>query len=275
MCTIWLIRAQYSIRCCTRTCSEIKPVRKVSALREDKKSRSFFVFFFCLCVEGENLRNVIKVCDGSTKIVRISRMEYLHGVSWSRPTANHLSVRIPRLRMKNEAIMPNLIHRETFDFRDENSISYWENDDLFSHPSSANREYACIILRERSRSFLLYSKDWFNGWPKTYSISSPCITPIHSPHRFVLVLWNNNSILLIPSFNIWTRESINDQLRVDECFFSFVNLLGNAAGLRATSNLDILLNKALNNTYACGKLSEEILRPSSSWKIYTVSHISK
>lgn len=40
----------------------------------------------------------------------------------------------------------------------------------------------------------MYSRVKLRGWPNTYSTSSPCITPIHSPHRLVLVLWNTQQL---------------------------------------------------------------------------------
>lgn len=42
-----------------------------------------------------------------------------------------------------------------------------------------------------SRSTGRYCRDVFSGCPKKYSISSPCSTPIHSPHSDVLVRYKN------------------------------------------------------------------------------------
>lgn len=64
-----------------------------------------------------------------------------------------------------------------------------------THPVYANCAKYLIILRARSRSLSLYSRDAFKGCPKTYSTSSPCITPIHLPHTLVLVLCNNGARL--------------------------------------------------------------------------------
>lgn len=58
----------------------------------------------------------------------------------------------------------------------------------FTYPVAANRAKACMIFKLSSRSLELNCNDMFRGWPNTYSISSPCITPIHSPHKEVLVL---------------------------------------------------------------------------------------
>lgn len=63
-----------------------------------------------------------------------------------------------------------------------------------TYPVRANLEQACMIRRLRSLSRALYCSVMFRGWPNTYSISSPCITPIHSPHRLVLVLCPQQTI---------------------------------------------------------------------------------
>ncbi|KAK9882197.1 hypothetical protein WA026_019709 [Henosepilachna vigintioctopunctata] len=43
-----------------------------------------------------------------------------------------------------------------------------------------------MIFRLSSRSLELNWSDMLSGCPNTYSISSPCITPIHSPHNEIV-----------------------------------------------------------------------------------------
>lgn len=57
-----------------------------------------------------------------------------------------------------------------------------------TYPVLANSITELTIRLPSSRSTGRYCNDVFSGWPKKYSISSPCNTPIHSPHNEVLVL---------------------------------------------------------------------------------------
>ena len=64
-----------------------------------------------------------------------------------------------------------------------------------THPVLANLLTDSTIIRLKSRSRCRYWRVEFNGCPKMYSISSACMTPIHSPHNEVLVLWKKKCLL--------------------------------------------------------------------------------
>lgn len=64
----------------------------------------------------------------------------------------------------------------------------------YSYPVSAKLVNDCMMWAARSRSLVWYCRDMLRGCPKTQSISSPCMTPIHSPQRLVLVRWNLQQI---------------------------------------------------------------------------------
>ncbi|KAE9544696.1 hypothetical protein AGLY_000238 [Aphis glycines] len=52
------------------------------------------------------------------------------------------------------------------------------------YPVNENLVNASMIRMLKSLSLALYGIDMFNGWPNTYCISSPCNTPIQSPHKY-------------------------------------------------------------------------------------------
>lgn len=60
-----------------------------------------------------------------------------------------------------------------------------------AYPVLANSMTELSIRLPSSRSTGRYCRDVFSGCPKKYSISSPCSTPIHSPHSDVLVRYKN------------------------------------------------------------------------------------
>lgn len=102
-----------------------------------------------------------------------------------------------------------------------------------AYPVLANSMTELSIRLPSSRSTGRYCRDVFSGCPKKYSISSPCSTPIHSPHSDVLVRYKTER----------EREKEGDRER-DRCWKRWVT--GGKGETRASEIRDIVVNLARN-----------------------------